>query len=109
MRRTETILKRPIRHKEKTGCSPVFSLHLKLALPPAPFHKNPAVVTMFPARSDPHSVRTWRRHPYATAPDVAMAIPCVVAGLPNPSRMRGRSIVLHHGRRWPNMNVDLSI
>ena len=49
---------------------------------PAAFTEVIAIVPVFPARSDPHSMRAWRRLPTTCLPGIGMAVPTVISANP---------------------------
>jgi len=92
---------------EKRGFHPAFSFAFGLS--PVALNQDPAVVAMNPAMGHPDRVGMRRSCPVSGNPDVARAVPLVVAGDPNPARMRRRAVMLDDGCRRPYMdhNPDL--
>jgi hypothetical protein len=98
------------RKKKNSGASlPRTSFSVQFLLPPVSFHHHPSAMAMNPVMGHPHGMWARRCYPHASVPYVAVAVPGVIARLPHPSSMRGRTIVLHDRRRWANANVNLGI
>ena len=79
-------------------------------LPPMAFDQDPTIATMFPAMGFPDGAGMLRTRPMAVDPDIAVAIPAVIAVDPHPSFVR-RTIVRFvdgRGRRDVNHNSYLS-
>jgi hypothetical protein len=64
-------------------CPSCSSTKWTLTLTPAAFHKNVLAAAMLPPRSDPHSVRAWRRFPSACLPGVSITVPPVISADPD--------------------------
>src|ERR1700691_6214576 len=56
---------------------------------------------------NPDGAVMWRPHPLTMNPDVAVAIPTVVAVVPHPSVMRWMVMMLNDGRRRCNAHNNL--
>jgi hypothetical protein len=54
-------------------------------------------------------VRSRRKDPIARDPDIAAAIPSMIAATPDPTRMRRWAIVFYYGRWRPDANINLSM
>jgi hypothetical protein len=61
-----------------------------------------AAADMPPSASNPDSVGAGRRGPAAGDPDVAGAVPAVIAADPNPATMRARARMFDDDRRRSN-------
>ena len=66
---------------------------------PVAFDQDPAVATVFPAMSDPNGAAMRRADPVAVDPDVAVAIPAVIAVDPYITVMRRTVVRFDDGRR----------
>jgi hypothetical protein len=73
------------------------------------FHQHPSAVAMHPAMRHPNRMRMRRRSPDSATPHIAVPIPVIVTRLPNPSCVRGRTIVLTMRRRRAHANIYLGI
>ncbi len=86
---------------------PPLSFLLISELLPVAFNHDPAVTAVLPAMGDPDRAGMRGANPVAVDPDVAVAIPAVIAVDPDPSIMR-RTIVCFvdgRGRRHANNNL----
>ena len=92
--------------KRKAGLAPRFSV-FSCKLPPVAFYQDPATVPLFPVMSHPHGTGPRRMSPIATDPNIAVAIPAVVAVDPDPSGMRWMFVDFNdrRGRRHANNNL----
>ena len=79
-------------------------------LPPMAFDQDPAVATTFPAMGFPDGAGMRRARPIAVDPNVAVAVPAVIAIDPHPVAMRWAIMrfVDGRGRRDVNHNSNLS-
>ena len=77
-------------------------------LPPMAFDQDPAVATMFPAMGLPDGAGMLRARPVAVDPNVAVAVPAVIAIDPHPVAMRWAIVNLDDGRRRLYANHNLS-
>jgi len=74
------------------------------------FDQDPAVTTVLPTMRDPYRAFMRRVGPVAVDPDVAVAVPAVIAVDPNPSAVR-RTVVGFDdgiGRRYANYDLRKS-
>jgi len=69
--------------------------------------QDPAVTTMLPVMGDPNRVAMRGANPVAVNPNVAVAIPAVVAVDPDPTFMRWMVVDLNDGRGGLHPNHDL--
>ena len=76
-------------------------------LPPVAFDQDPAVTALFPAMRNPDRARMRRADPMAVDPDVAVAVPAVIAVDPDPSVMRRTIVSFDDGRGRRNANDNL--
>ena len=77
-------------------------------LPPVTFNQDPAAIALFPMMSDPYRAWVRRIAPKAMNPNVAVAIPAVIAVDPYPSGMRWMLVNLDYRRRRRYANNHLS-
>ena len=92
-----------------SGAQPPLSPLLWSGLPPVTLDQDPAVTALFPAMGGPDRAGMRGVDPVAVDPDVAVAIPAVIAVDPNPTGVR-RTIVDFdngRGRRHANHHSDL--
>jgi stringent starvation protein B len=57
----------------------------------------------------PYCVRARWFGPNSATPNIAVAVPVVVAGLPYPSRVRSRPIVLNNWSGWSDVYINLRV
>ena len=74
------------------------------------FDQDPAVTAVFPAMRDPDRARMRGTDPTAVDPNVTVAIPAVIAVIPDPAGMRRTIVDLDDGigRRYTNNNLRQS-
>ena len=77
-------------------------------LPPVTFNQDPAAIALLPVMGNPHGAGVRRMNPISSHPNVAVAIPAVIAIMPNPAGMRRVVVFLNDGRRRRNTNDYLS-
>src|ERR1700740_1294984 len=75
-------------HKRKRGVRNPASLLCDFSLSPVSLNKTPAVMAMFPVMGYPPRVRVRRLRPSSTTPNIAVAVPVVIARLPHPPMVR---------------------
>jgi len=78
-----------------------------LRLPPVAFDQDPAAIALFIVMGNPDCAGMRRTNPIAMNPDVAVAIPAVIAIDPDPSGMRWMVVDLDDGRRGRHTNDHL--
>ena len=74
---------------------------------PVTFDQNPAVAAVLPAMRHPDRAVMRRASPMTVDPDVAVAIPAVIAVDPNPSMMRRTVMSFDEGRGRLHAHYDL--
>ena len=95
------------RQKRERGTSPLSSFRLFSGLLPVAFDQDPAVTAMLPAMRNPDSIAMRGANPVAVNPDVAVAIPTVIAVDPDPTFMRWMVVDLDDGRGGRHAHDDL--
>ena len=93
--------------RERSLRPALFSFVAELRLPPVAFDQDPAVTALLPAMRNPDRAAMRGADPMAVDPDVAVAIPAVIAVDPHITIMR-RTVVLFddgRGRRDTNDNL----
>ena len=93
--------------KRERGASPTLFFLLFPGLLPVAFDQDPAVTAMLPAMRDPDRATMRGANPVAVNPDVAVAIPAVIAVDPDPTFMRWMVVDLDDGRGGRHANDDL--
>jgi len=73
-------------------------------LPPVPFYQDPAAVALFPAMSNPNRAGMRWMRPVALHPNIAPAVPAVIAVDPHPSGMRWTIVDFDDRRRRSDAN-----
>ena len=71
------------------------------------FNQHPAVAAVLPAMGDPDRAGMGRPDPMAMHPNVAMAIPAVIAVDPDPAVMRWMLVDFDDGRGRRHTNDNL--
>jgi hypothetical protein len=101
--------KASISGKKVRGAETPLSSFLFSGLPPVAFDEDPAIAPLLPAMGNPGRAGMRGADPVAVDPDVAVAIPAVIAVDPDPAFMRRRAIVFDdgRGRRHANHNSHL--
>ena len=87
-----------------SGLAPLTPLTFLL---PVAFDQDPAVTAMLPAVCDPDRAGMRGANPVTVNPDVAVAIPAVIAVDPDPTFMRWMVMDLDDGRGGRHANDDL--
>jgi hypothetical protein len=95
--------------KKKAGFAPRFLCYVDFGLPPVSIDKNPTIVAMFPMMGYPRRVPMRWFRPRPAMPDIAVAIPTMVTGLPHPTRVRSVAVMLYNRCRRSDMDINLRI
>jgi hypothetical protein len=84
--------------KNESGAETPLSSFLFSGLPPVAFDEDPTIAPLLPAMGNPDRAGMRGADPMAMGPNVAMAVPAVIAVDPHPAFMRRRAIAFDDGR-----------